>query len=106
VVVVRGARDRTAAGRARLGSEARMNLPGTDTGNWQWRYDAGALSDATRRGCASSRREHRAERVVHEALQAPVGEAVALLRVCLEVVEPHANWCEPLAKTAEPLGVM
>jgi 4-alpha-glucanotransferase len=27
-----------------LGSEARMNLPGTDTGNWQWRYDAGALS--------------------------------------------------------------
>jgi 4-alpha-glucanotransferase len=33
-----------------LGSEARMNLPGTDTGNWQWRYDAGSLSgeDAAR----------------------------------------------------------
>jgi 4-alpha-glucanotransferase len=29
----------------RLGSEARMNLPGTDEGNWHWRYDAGALTD-------------------------------------------------------------
>jgi 4-alpha-glucanotransferase len=29
----------------RLGTEARMNLPGTDDGNWQWRYDAGALTD-------------------------------------------------------------
>jgi 4-alpha-glucanotransferase len=27
-----------------LGGEARMNLPGTDTGNWQWRYEAGALT--------------------------------------------------------------
>jgi 4-alpha-glucanotransferase len=28
-----------------LGSEARMNLPGTDDGNWRWRYDAGALTE-------------------------------------------------------------
>jgi 4-alpha-glucanotransferase len=27
-----------------LGGEARMNLPGTESGNWQWRYDAGALT--------------------------------------------------------------
>ena len=33
----------------RLGSEARMNLPGTDEGNWQWRYDADALTKASAR---------------------------------------------------------
>jgi 4-alpha-glucanotransferase len=27
-----------------LGSEARMNLPGTSSGNWRWRFQAGALS--------------------------------------------------------------
>ena len=27
-----------------LGSEARMNLPGTISGNWKWRYKAGALT--------------------------------------------------------------
>ena len=27
-----------------LGSDARMNLPGTETGNWQWRFRAGALA--------------------------------------------------------------
>jgi 4-alpha-glucanotransferase len=27
-----------------LGSEARMNLPGTSSGNWRWRFDAQALS--------------------------------------------------------------
>jgi 4-alpha-glucanotransferase len=27
-----------------LGSEARMNLPGTEQGNWTWRYDAKALT--------------------------------------------------------------
>jgi 4-alpha-glucanotransferase len=27
-----------------LGSEARMNLPGTDEGNWRWRYDAAVLT--------------------------------------------------------------
>jgi 4-alpha-glucanotransferase len=40
-----------------LGSEARMNLPGTDSGNWHWRYGAndlttelaGRLRDLTRR---------------------------------------------------------
>jgi 4-alpha-glucanotransferase len=26
-----------------LGGEARMNLPGTEEGNWEWRYDARAL---------------------------------------------------------------
>jgi 4-alpha-glucanotransferase len=29
-----------------LGSEARMNLPGTDSGNWHWRYEADALTPA------------------------------------------------------------
>jgi 4-alpha-glucanotransferase len=29
----------------RLGNEARMNLPGTQDGNWTWRYDAGALTN-------------------------------------------------------------
>jgi len=28
-----------------LGTEARMNLPGTDEGNWEWRYADGALTD-------------------------------------------------------------
>lgn len=28
-----------------LGSEARMNLPGTISGNWKWRYRQGALTD-------------------------------------------------------------
>jgi 4-alpha-glucanotransferase len=28
-----------------LGSEARMNLPGTEEGNWEWRFDARALTD-------------------------------------------------------------
>jgi 4-alpha-glucanotransferase len=27
-----------------LGSAARMNLPGTVSGNWKWRYRPGALS--------------------------------------------------------------
>ena len=29
-----------------LGTEARMNLPGTTSGNWKWRYRNGALTDA------------------------------------------------------------
>lgn len=28
-----------------LGSEARMNLPASEKGNWNWRYPAGALTD-------------------------------------------------------------
>lgn len=31
-----------------LGSEARMNLPGTVSGNWKWRYKAGALTSEIR----------------------------------------------------------
>jgi 4-alpha-glucanotransferase len=27
-----------------LGSQARMNFPGTEDGNWRWRYEAGALT--------------------------------------------------------------
>jgi 4-alpha-glucanotransferase len=27
-----------------LGTEARMNLPGTTTGNWKWRFSPGALT--------------------------------------------------------------
>ncbi|HEV2591792.1 MAG TPA: 4-alpha-glucanotransferase [Gaiellaceae bacterium] len=33
----------------RLGSDARMNLPGTDEGNWQWRYVAGDLTKESAR---------------------------------------------------------
>src|SRR4051794_5530876 len=33
----------------RLGTDARMNLPGTDEGNWQWRYAHGALTDENAR---------------------------------------------------------
>jgi 4-alpha-glucanotransferase len=28
-----------------LGSEARMNRPGSDVGNWEWRFSARAMSD-------------------------------------------------------------
>jgi 4-alpha-glucanotransferase len=28
-----------------LGSEARMNLPGTNEGNWHWRFDPDALTE-------------------------------------------------------------
>jgi 4-alpha-glucanotransferase len=31
-----------------LGSEARMNLPGTIQGNWTWRYWRGALTEEIR----------------------------------------------------------
>jgi 4-alpha-glucanotransferase len=30
----------------RLGSEARMNTPGTSSGNWQWRFQPGTLDEA------------------------------------------------------------
>jgi 4-alpha-glucanotransferase len=33
-----------------LGNEARMNLPGSDKGNWRWRYAAGDLTDEHARG--------------------------------------------------------
>jgi 4-alpha-glucanotransferase len=36
-----------------LGNDARMNLPGTDEGNWQWRFSAGELTS----GRASRLRE-------------------------------------------------
>jgi 4-alpha-glucanotransferase len=35
----------TAQDLLKLGSEARMNTPGTSNGNWQWRYRPGALHD-------------------------------------------------------------
>ncbi|HET9377723.1 MAG TPA: 4-alpha-glucanotransferase, partial [Chthoniobacterales bacterium] len=28
-----------------LGSEARMNIPGTPSGNWRWRFTASQLDD-------------------------------------------------------------
>jgi 4-alpha-glucanotransferase len=31
-----------------LGSEARMNLPGRPSGNWRWRFETAALTDAVR----------------------------------------------------------
>jgi 4-alpha-glucanotransferase len=35
-----------------LGSEARLNTPGTATGNWTWRLPEGALSEELSRRCA------------------------------------------------------
>jgi 4-alpha-glucanotransferase len=32
-----------------LGTEARMNLPGTTAGNWEWRFEAGALTPAIKK---------------------------------------------------------
>ena len=29
-----------------LGSDARMNFPGKASGNWNWRFKSGALTDA------------------------------------------------------------
>ncbi|HFQ14212.1 MAG TPA: hypothetical protein ENK40_05395, partial [Gammaproteobacteria bacterium] len=29
-----------------LGSEARMNIPGTTEGNWSWRFSEGATTEA------------------------------------------------------------
>jgi 4-alpha-glucanotransferase len=34
----------------RLGSEARMNTPGSGSGNWRWRLDAGDLTSASATG--------------------------------------------------------
>jgi 4-alpha-glucanotransferase len=43
-----------------LGTEARMNLPGTEQGNWQWRFDAAALgTDNARELRELGRRTHR-----------------------------------------------
>lgn len=36
-----------------LGSEARLNTPGTTSGNWAWRLPAGALDAALARACAA-----------------------------------------------------
>jgi 4-alpha-glucanotransferase len=38
-----------------LGSEARMNTPGREDGNWGWRYRGGALTGELARGSAGSR---------------------------------------------------
>jgi 4-alpha-glucanotransferase len=35
-----------------LGSDARLNTPGTAAGNWSWRLNAGALTPELARGCA------------------------------------------------------
>jgi 4-alpha-glucanotransferase len=32
-----------------LGSEARMNIPGTMTGNWRWRLQPGQLTETVMR---------------------------------------------------------
>jgi 4-alpha-glucanotransferase len=41
-----------------LGSEARMNLPGTSEGNWSWRYERGALTDDLAARLAGATRRH------------------------------------------------
>ena len=40
----RGYGDRAGAGPLGLGSEARMNRPGTVSGNWRWRLEPGQLT--------------------------------------------------------------
>ena len=34
----------------KLGADARMNIPGTATGNWTWRYQDGALNSGMAQG--------------------------------------------------------
>ena len=41
-----------------LGGSARMNLPGTATGNWRWRMDPGALAGSAGRRLAARLRAH------------------------------------------------
>jgi 4-alpha-glucanotransferase len=41
-----------------LGSEARMNLPGSSTGNWRWRYEPDALTDELAARLRASTRRH------------------------------------------------
>jgi 4-alpha-glucanotransferase len=41
-----------------LGSEARLNTPGTATGNWTWRLPPGALTDDLARHYALLNRVH------------------------------------------------
>jgi 4-alpha-glucanotransferase len=46
----------------RLGSEARMNTPGTDNGNWTWRFEWDALpSDLASRLHQQLQKAHRCE---------------------------------------------
>ena len=45
-------RDRPAAGRARPGQRARMNLPGTAGGNWGWRFDWSDVRPDHARACS------------------------------------------------------
>jgi 4-alpha-glucanotransferase len=47
-----------------LGSEARMNAPGTSAGNWTWRFESDQLPDATRA---------RFRRLAQQAGRLPVG---------------------------------
>ena len=46
-----------------LGNESRMNTPGTDTGNWSWRAQAGVFDDALASRLARAVLERRAEPV-------------------------------------------
>ena len=50
----------------RLGSEARMNTPGTDNGNWTWRFEWDALSpDLASRLLQQLQKAHRCETQTH-----------------------------------------
>ena len=42
-----------------LGSEARMNLPGTGDGNWAWRYEPEQLTDERARRLRELTERHR-----------------------------------------------
>lgn len=50
----------------RLGSEARMNTPGTDNGNWTWRFEWGAVPpDLAPRLLEKIQKAHRCETQTH-----------------------------------------
>jgi len=40
-----------------LGSDGRMNVPGTTTGNWRWRLESGQLNSATKQRLATATRK-------------------------------------------------
>jgi 4-alpha-glucanotransferase len=63
-----------------LGPEARMNLPGTEGGNWQWRYDPAALTTGRAerlRSLGTATRRRRETAVPGEGLEPPRPDGTA-----------------------------
>jgi len=60
-----------------LGSAARMNLPGTGTGNWTWRMKPGALTLAIEKRLATLTKIFDRSPIPPDAPKAPVTRIVA-----------------------------